>query len=96
MAFSVPKDAAGAFVKFRARHDALALASGGIVSLVTFESEAEADELTFLSLIRVNDPAAYRAFLESPHTGASLGRADNVGSLLVTECYEIVEELRGS
>jgi hypothetical protein len=95
MAFSVPKDAGEAFVHARAMHDEIALASSGVTSAVTFESQAEPDERTFLSLIRMSDLAAYRNFAESQPDTLALGPNSGAGTLLVTECYEIVEELRG-
>jgi hypothetical protein len=39
--------------------------------------------------------ADYRHFLESQQSALALSLNGRVGTLLVTECYEIVEELRG-
>jgi heme-degrading monooxygenase HmoA len=94
MAFSVPRDASEAFIESRSLHDELALASPGIVSIATFESETDADERTYLSLVRMNAPGAYRTFLGSKQAAATLEADGSIRNLLVTECYEIVEELR--
>lgn len=94
MAASVPADSVEAFVKSRTLNDSV-LRSTGIVSSATFESEAESDNRTFLTLIRTNDLEACRAFLGSEQAAEILGLQSSGGRLLVTEYYEIVEELRG-
>lgn len=94
VAFSVPKPSAVDFLSARALHDEQVLAFAGDVSLTTYESESEAVESetrTYLSLIRMDDLAAYRLFLESGHSEARIG--PEIASVLVHECYEIVEEL---
>lgn len=94
-AFAVPKDAVPAFVEARSAQDDAVIRSAGVVSVATFESETESDERTFLSMLRTTDLAAYRAFLETEQAGRLMAHEAEISRTLVTECYEVVEELRG-
>jgi heme-degrading monooxygenase HmoA len=82
------------FVERRRRHDELAQKFPGIGPSLTFRS-ADADSLDlYLTLTRSTDRKTYDGFLEST-LAASYRESLPVGlcAALVTECYEIVEEL---
>ena len=93
-AFSVPSGEHDTFLKARELYDKLALDGGHITSCLLFElappaaAESEPSKHTFVSLTRTESIAAYRALLESP---ALVAQSET--KPLVTECYEIVEEL---
>ncbi len=46
-------------------------------------------------MLRTTDLAAYRAFIETEQAGRLMAHEAEISRTLVTECYEVVEELRG-
>ena len=91
-AFSVPSGERDAFLEARKLHNDLALRGGHIASCLLFElapvSAGPTPSVhTFVNLTRTESMSAYRALLESPKA------AQDGTKPLVTECYEIVEEL---
>ncbi len=82
------------FIDQRRRYHELAQKLSGIGPSLTFRStDADSPDL-FLALTRSTDRKAYGGFLESAQSASYRdGLPAGLSETLVTECYEIVEEL---